>query len=188
LCDRLRTPAHDYLATFVTGRHPQPVTFSKVSPDPLHVRFANGFGNVAEHAHLGLRGSVWAVVEGYRLYRQVPYEYDGELTVTEVKRFDDGSHFYDVSFDIEIKNLSKSQIAISYSFAELYLGDTKADGPKVGEAITLNDMPDPWHHAPTGPISWTRRAYEADLADGDTDQAASGFVHQHSKRSPKAAA
>jgi hypothetical protein len=124
-------------------------------------------------------GSIWAVVEGYRAFHQKPYDYKGNLSVTELKRFDDGSRLYDVSFDIEVKNSSKSQIAISYSFAELYIGDAKDDGLKVGEAVVINDTPDPWHPGPTGLITWTRKAYEADIADGNTNRKVLDFLHQH---------
>jgi hypothetical protein len=79
-------------------------------------------------------GSVWAAAEGYRLFQQRPVEYDGELTVTELKRYDDGSRLYDVQYDVEAKNLSKSRFAISFSFAELYVGNAKAEILKIGDA------------------------------------------------------
>jgi hypothetical protein len=55
--------------------------------------------------------------------KQKPFDYDGDLTVTEVKKFADDTSLYNVSFDVTNKNTSKSLIHVSYSSAELYLGD-----------------------------------------------------------------
>lgn len=123
-------------------------------------------------------GSIWAVVEGYQLLEQRPYDYQGKLAVTELKRFDDGSRLYDVNYDVQFKNLSKSQFAVSYSFAELYIGDTGLDDLKTGDAVVVNDTPDPWHKAPPGPIKWSRRSYEADIADGDADANVLAFLRK----------
>ena len=59
---------------------------------------------VLNTALLVLGGSVWAMVDGYRLFRQQPFEYRGDLTVKEIKRYDDGSRLYDVSFATTLKN------------------------------------------------------------------------------------
>lgn len=142
-------------------------------------------------------GSAWAMFEWYPTYetqtttldklrielgadRQVPFEYDGKLVLTDLKTLEDGSHLYSVEYDISTRNLSKAQIAISYSVAELYLGSAGYDElHAVGDVMLVNDPPDPWHPDESGWVKWTRVAYEASIADGDRDPKVASWLHTH---------
>jgi len=107
---------------------------------------------------------------------QKPVDYNSELTVTQLKKYPDGTALYDVSFDVTNKNMSKSLIHITYSSAELYLGDPSNKELAPGSAVKINDAPDPWHPQDSGLISWHRIAYEADVDDGPTNPAVSKWM------------
>ena len=127
-------------------------------------------------------GSLWAPYEWYRFKskyedytlrgliidteaaEQKPFHTEGTLSVTELKKYPDGSRLYDVSYEFSDKNLSKSQITASYGVAELYLGSISDAEIKLGDAKVLNDPPDLWHTSSSGPINWVRKAYIADIA------------------------
>ncbi|MGF6899391.1 hypothetical protein [Paraburkholderia sp. GAS348] len=100
---------------------------------------------------------------------QKPYDYSGDLTIIEVKKFADGTSLYDVTFDVTSKNTSKSLIRVSYSSAELYLGDPSIKELTPGSAASINDSPDPWHPQDSGLLSWRRIAYEAHVDEGPTN-------------------
>jgi hypothetical protein len=111
---------------------------------------------------------------------QKPIEYTGDLTVTQIKKYPDGTALYDVSYDVTDKNTSKSLVHVTYSIAELYLGDPSAKEPAFGTAIAINDAPDPWHAQDSGLISWRRIAYEANVDDGPTNPVVMKWMHDHS--------
>ncbi|MDN7177319.1 hypothetical protein M0D69_04680 [Caballeronia sp. SEWSISQ10-4 2] len=110
---------------------------------------------------------------------QKPIEYTGDLTVTQIKKYPDGTVLYDVSYDVTDKNTSKSLIHVTYTSAELYLGDTSAREPAFGAAFSINDAPDPWHPQDSGLISWRRIAYEANVDDGPTNPTVMKWMHDH---------
>lgn len=109
--------------------------------------------------------------------KQTPIEYAAKLTVTQIKKYPDGTALYDVSYDITTKNASKSLIHVTYTSAELYLGDPSAKEPAFGAAIAINAAPDPWHKQDSGLISWRRIAYEANVDDGPTNPTVMKWMH-----------
>lgn len=110
---------------------------------------------------------------------QKPIEYTGELAVTEIKKYPDGTALYDVSFDVTDKNTSKALIHVTYTSAELYLGDPSTKEPAFGSAISINQAPDPWHPQDSGLISWRRIAYEANVDDGPTNPTVIKWMRDH---------
>lgn len=140
-------------------------------------------------------GAGWAALEWYPTYKtqattleqlrinlhadqQVPFEYNGKFTLTDLKKLEDGTHLYSVDYDLYNKNLSKAQITISYSVAELYLGSAGYNELRsIGDVSLVNDPPSPWHPEDTGWVKWNKVAYEASLADGDTDQHVAAWLH-----------
>jgi len=111
--------------------------------------------------------------------RQIPLDYQGRLAVTALKSFSDGSKLYDVTYTVDNKNLSKTQVAVSYSLAELYLGKTDGAEPASGEALAINEPPDPWHAEAGGFVRWKRVANEASLIDGDSNRDVRDWLHAH---------
>jgi hypothetical protein len=111
---------------------------------------------------------------------QKQLDYDGTLTATEIKKYPDGTRLYDVLYDVKVKNTSKSLVHVTYTSAELYLGDPSANEPAFGSALAINDAPDPWHPQDRGLIIWRRIAYEADVDDGPTNPAVAKWMHDHS--------
>jgi hypothetical protein len=109
---------------------------------------------------------------------QRPIEYAGKLTVTEMKKYPDGTALYDVSYEITSKNTSKALIHVTYTSAELYLGDASKE-PVLGAAVAINAAPDPWHPQDDGLISWKRIAYEANVDDGPTNPTVIKWMHDH---------
>jgi hypothetical protein len=110
---------------------------------------------------------------------QKPLIYDGILTVTEIKKYPDGTRLYDVLYDVTNKNTAKSLVHVTYTAAELYLGDPSTSEPALGTAIIINDAPDPWHAQDAGLITWRRIAYEADMDDGAKSPAVTKWMHDH---------
>jgi len=112
------------------------------------------------------------------LAEQKPTDDDGNISVKELKKYPDGSRLYEVEFNVHSKNLSKSQITLSYSIAELYLGDMDLKGLNLGEATLMNSAPDPWHGNQDGPIKWVKKKYNVAIADGDTDKKVLNWLHE----------
>lgn len=110
---------------------------------------------------------------------QKQLDYDGTLTATEIKKYPDGTRLYDVLYDVKVKNTSKSLVHVTYTSAELYLGDPSTDEPAFGSALANNDAPDPWHPQDGGLITWRRIAYEADVDDGPTNLGVAKWMHDH---------
>lgn len=110
---------------------------------------------------------------------QSPYDYEGELTVTRVDQFSDGTALYDITFDVTNTNRSKSPIRVSYSSAELYLGDPSKKTLTPGEAVVINDAPDPWHSDSRGDVAWKRVAYDAAIDDATMNPGVIKWMHEH---------
>ncbi|WP_233802934.1 hypothetical protein [Paraburkholderia sp. HP33-1] len=110
---------------------------------------------------------------------QKPIEYAADLAVTQIKKYPDGTALYDVSFDVTDKNTSNSLIHVTYTSAELYLGDPSTKVPAFGAAIPINEAPDPWHPQDRGLISWRRIAYEANVDDGPTNPTVMKWMRDH---------
>jgi hypothetical protein len=111
--------------------------------------------------------------------RQKQLVYEGTLKVTELKKYQDGTRLYGVSYDVVNKNVSKSLVHVTYTSAELYLGTPSNEEPALGAAIAINDAPDPWHPEVKGLVAWQRIAYEADIDDGPTNPKITNWMHDH---------
>lgn len=140
-------------------------------------------------------GGIWAVIVWYPNYktqtatlqqiqfnmqsdRQLPFDYEAKLNVSVVKQYSDGSRLYDIDYDVTNKNLSKSEMTVSYSVAELYLGESDQPELKIGEADEINDPPDPFHPESDGVVKWRRVTYDANVIDGDTNKALLDWVNK----------
>jgi hypothetical protein len=134
-------------------------------------------------------GAVWAGVDWYPTLKnsqatleqinlnlnadkQLPFAYDGTLTVNLIKKLPDGTALYDLDFDMTNKNLSKSVISMSYSITHLYLGTANTDGlQKDGDVMAIDDPPDPWNGPYEGGVKWNEIECQGSILDGDTNQA-----------------
>lgn len=108
---------------------------------------------------------------------QKPLEINSDMSIAERQKFSDGTHLYNITFPVDVRNLSKSQLTVSYTITEVYIGNAAAADLKPGGVAIVNGPPDPWHVQENGPITWTRQAYEASIADGDSDEKMSKWMH-----------
>ena len=114
-----------------------------------------------------------------RVGEQTPTTPASTVKIEDTGAMPDGSHLYQIDFDVTVKNSSDNPVSISYSVALLYLAAAGAKPPALDHALTLNDPPNPWDESPKGGLDWRQITYDASLIDGKTPAKVEAFFHQH---------
>ena len=114
-----------------------------------------------------------------RVGEQTPTTPASILKIVDTTTLPDGSHLYQIDYDVTVKNSSENPISISYSVALLYLGAADGKPPALNQALTLNDPPNPWDEAPKGGLNWRQVTYDASLIDGVPPAKVAAFLQQH---------
>ena len=134
-------------------------------------------------------GAVLATIDWYpkwiadraaaRAGELTPTNPNGTLRVVDTKTFPDGTHLYDISYQVNTKNISSRPITITYCISELYVGNFSGDPSKLHSVFLVNYPPTPWDDSGVGGVHWERVGFDASQISHNAPKAVSDFFARH---------
>jgi hypothetical protein len=114
----------------------------------------------------------------YAARLQTPTVPSSDFKVSDLGSFKDGTHCYNVEYNVSTKNQSDRAVSITYSVAELYLGDRQLIPLQASQAYEMNDPPNLWDASGHGQINWHLITYDASQIDGGAPKEVVAFFAQ----------
>lgn len=105
----------------------------------------------------------------------------GVLTVRDLGPAGAGTHRYDVSYTLLLKNTGSRDFDIAWSLDQLFVGNSAKDAGAAAPAV-VNDPADIWDPSPPGMLRWNERGYDLALEDDLNDRDVTQFFDERKKR------